>query len=157
MRRITVRTLMAAVAVLAGVLAAFRAHVSLGSFAFGVGSIAWLRTTEAIQQRAATGLATGTGRAVGIFLSRALAVAGTLLACLIPAGLMAHTGFPLGHVGHHGGLNIEWWLALSVVGAVLFFRMLQVRSVPPPEPPQQPEPTTEETARSEFAPAPRGD
>lgn len=82
---ITVRKLMAAVAVLGLVLAAFRAHLSLGSFVVRASGIAWIEAGRAARRREAAGAAVGVLAAVGLF-ARSLALAALILvAAMVPA------------------------------------------------------------------------
>ena len=81
--QVSVRKLMAIVAVLGVVLAAFRAHFSLGSFAFGVLSIAWIKATRRIEQRRAAGLVTRTGRLIATGLTSVLDALLLMIVCQI--------------------------------------------------------------------------
>ena len=83
--RLAVWQIMVAVALVAICLALGRVHISLGSSAFGVLSVAWVRTARVLRDRP---VAIPPARASGIALASAVEVALLLVLCLIPAGLL---------------------------------------------------------------------
>ncbi len=83
----TVRKLMAAVAVLGVALAAFRVHFSVGSFVAGALSIAWLEMAKEIKRREALGVPVGPLAAVGLFggwvVNAALIIVGSMIPLIV--------------------------------------------------------------------------
>ena len=94
---ITVRKLMAAVAVLGLILRAFRAHFSLGSFVAGALGIAWVETARAVRRREEeSGAAVGMLAAVELFAHSTAMAAVILVGSMVPVALIGPLLVPEG-------------------------------------------------------------
>ena len=89
LRQLTVRRLMAAVALLGVALGAFRAHLSLGSFVAGMLSIAWIETGRWVGRREAAGLAAGAIATVGAFIRSMGVAAAVIVGSMVPVVIMS--------------------------------------------------------------------
>ena len=140
--RLTVRGTMAAVALIGLCLAAFRIHFSLGSFAFGVLSIAWIRTSAKIKRRETTESPVRPAMVVGIFLDSLASEAAILLMGIIPGLLLGNLMLfsRLSHGNVYDPSNWGLWLAISSACAVLIYRLIHLWSTPRPAPPSKGDP-----------------
>ncbi len=114
----TVRKLMAAVAVLGVALAAFRVHFSVGSFVAGALSIAWLETAKEIKRKKALGVPVGPLAAVGLFGGWVMNAALIIIVSMIPLAVISPLLNPVG--GCRGLFMVPTELLSLIAGLCLF-------------------------------------
>lgn len=95
---LTVAHLLLLIAGLAVILGAFRAHFSLGSFAFGIISLAWVRTSKIQRAWGRMGFSATARQSAGLFLQSAFAAA----ALLIGTFVMGACGLVIGSLFVYG-------------------------------------------------------
>ena len=129
--RLTVGGLMLVVAFLAVVLAAGRVHVSLGSLAFGVLSIAWARTARWVERRRAGGGHVGRFAVACDFVASLGFAAAMLAIAFLPAVCFLFALLTLRSFGpNHYRPDVPTLVVVVVVGSLPGARVLRLIKKP---------------------------